>query len=424
MANAYQGRNRGEMRRQVGRNCNCIIVGTAKSTTDTSSLIDTYGLRGGDSEHNGKEVIIYDATGSIVDGEKSRVSAYDSATSDATVSPVFTASITSTDKYEMWDDGYDIDEINALFDQAIIRITDRTFLDKVTETTYTERDRYEYNVLSDFVGVHTVDYVSSIGEEEVVADGLWTGATGVTASQDDELDRGSVCTKLVVSAGVAAAAQLGYFATGTLDLSNYDTIELWIRSDIAQTAANLELLLCSDTLGVTAVDTISLPALTIDTQTRIQLTMANPELDTAIASIALKQKAATDIGACKIWIEYAYALKSASRVFAPLPPEQWTITKATTPLLKLTPSGLSTAGSDTLLRISGYQIATLLTDDTTDADIDPDYLIYAVTGDLLMNHYKGKEDTKGRIERAQWYLAQAKAKELQITITPKPNTRW
>jgi hypothetical protein len=401
-----------------------VIIGQARSTVDTTSLIDTFGLRGGDDEHNGKEVMIYDATGSIVDGSKSRVSDYAGSTSDATVSPAFSASITSGDLYEMWEDWIDIDELN---DQINLKITELTGIVKnikQTATTYAERDKAEYAALTSFTHLSTVEYVESIIEREEMASGLWTAAANVTAASDTELYRGRTCTKLTVGAGVAAAAQLGYVASSIADYSNCDTIELWIRSDIAQTAANLELLLCSDALGVTAVDTISLPILAIDTWTRVQLTLTNPELDTAILSIALKQKAATDIGACKIWLEYPLALKASSRVFKVLASVHWEIVKGSTPYLKLTPSGRSVVSNDALLRLTGYQNATLFSDETTDGDIDPSYLINAVAGDVLLNHYKGRRlDNAARLERAKFYLGEAERAKRAMTTNLAPNTR-
>lgn len=421
MAN-YSPLNRGEIRRSAGINAGCVVIGTAKSTVDTTSLIDTYGLRGGDDEHNGKEVMIYDATGSIVDGEKSRVSDYAGATSDATVSPAFTANITTGDKYEMWDDWIfnGITEVNDLISQAVVRIADRVYVDKVTATTYSERDKLEYAVLSGFSAVHKVEYARTVKEIDTIADAVWTGAADVTATQDSVLYRGHNCTKLAVGDGVAAAAQIGYVASAIADYSNYDTVEIWIRSDIAQTATNLELRLCSDALGVTAVDTMSLPALTIDTWTRIQLTLTNPELDTAILSIALYQKAATDIGACNIWVEWGRALKATSRKFEVLDARYWDIVKGSTNYLKLVGPGHSVVGNDNLIRITGYQMPTVPSDDATDLDISPDYVIDQVSSELCFKH---GNDSRSK-ERAAYYAGKAEAVRRRMTTSLMPDTRF
>lgn len=423
MAN-YQSRTRLQIAVDILRNvCGGEIVdGVATATVDTTSLQDTYGLYlGGTDHYKGRQVVIYEPTGTIVAGSKSHVAS--SVSTDCTCSPAFSANITTGDKYLVIPQGYNLENVNNIIGQMIQKVTGKVYNEKVTSTTYTERDRYQYDCLSGFTHLYRVEYVSSIDEYDDLPNSLWTGATSVTATSDTEFYRGHVCTKLNVDGAVAAAAQLGYVATGTLNLSNRDTVELWLRSSIAQTAANIELTLCSDTLGVTAVDTISLPAITIDKWTRLQLTMTNPELDTAICSIALKQKAATDIGACIIWVEYPKVINSVSRIYNELSPSQWSIVRGSTNYLKLSSSGKSVTGDDTLLRLSGYQIPTFLSADSTTADIDPAYLVAAGTAEMLINYYHGELDTEARMTRAQPYLAQADRLERQITTSYKTNTR-
>jgi hypothetical protein len=229
---------------------------------------------------------------------------------------------------------------------------------------------------------------------------------------------------LTVDAAVAAGAVLGYLPITSANFSNYDTIELWIRSDIAQTAANLEFTLCSDTAGAAAVDTISLPVLVIDTWTRVQLTMTNPELDTAIASIALKQKAATDIGACKIWVEYPLTLRASSRVYGDLSYMQWDIIHGSTDYLYLTDLGLNSTGTSTLLRINGYQALTVMSADSSTSELDPEYIVAFVSGKLMMAHALPQGmDTKARLEKAREFLNEAQRLLIQANTSLRQGTR-
>ena len=57
-----QERTLGQLRRSVGKNLGVVIDGTTTSTTDTTSIISTSDLFGGDDEHNQKSVKIYDTT--------------------------------------------------------------------------------------------------------------------------------------------------------------------------------------------------------------------------------------------------------------------------------------------------------------------------------------------------------------------------
>ena len=118
-----QAQDRGEIRRSIGRNLGIVIVGAATSTVDKTSLIDTSNLRGGDDEHNEKQVMIYDSVGgSITDGETKIVSAYSGSNQDATTGE-FSQNITTLDKYEMWNHPWLISDINDAINQAIMEMT-------------------------------------------------------------------------------------------------------------------------------------------------------------------------------------------------------------------------------------------------------------------------------------------------------------
>lgn len=423
MALATQARNRQEIRHSIGRNLGMVLIGSASANGgDTSSLIDTVNLLGGDDEHNNKQVMIYDATGSIVDGETKRVTDFASSTQDATTT-AFSANITSGDKYEMWATPWLIADVNDAINQAIMTVTNDCLKEKQTATLYIERDVKEYNCLSSFVGLHTVEYVAYIGEFEDLHDctSVWTGATSVTVSLDNELYReGGACNKLAVASGVAAGALLATVTIGETNLSNYDTIEFWVRSDIAQTAANLEFYLDDTAACASPVDTMSLPALTIDKWTRVQLTMTNPELDTAIISIGIGQKAATDVGACTIWINNVRALKAGSRVYKELNPQQWSIVRNGTNYLKME----RTLADGTLIRLSGYQLPALLEDDTTDSDIDPYFIIAQCTGQLALNHAKSSGlELQDRVNFGKYWLSIAESRRREIRTSIAPDTR-
>lgn len=427
MTTPFQEQNRGELRRSIGRNLGIVTIGEATSTVDNASLLDTVNLLGGDDEHNNKQVMIYDAAGSIVDGETGRVTDYASATTDATTT-AFTASITDGDKYEMWDTPWLVADINDAINQSIIAASPYALKEKQTATNYTERDLFSYNCLSGFKGLHSVEYVPYIDEYQDLhgCNSAWDAATSVTVSLDTEFYReGGSCNKLDVASGVAGGALLATVTIGESNLSNYDTIEFWIRSSIAQTAANLEFYLDNTAACASPVDTMSLPALTIDTWTRVQLTMTNPELDTAVISIGIGQKAATDVGACLIWIDHVRALKANSRKFKELNPQYWSIVRGSTNYLRLTSTGKGITGDNTLLRLNGYQIPTLFTDDTTDADLDPAYIIAQTTGWLALGHAKSSHlQIKDRQKFAQYWLSIAEKLKPRLGTRVHPDSRW
>ncbi len=417
-------RTRAQIQESIGRNTGMARVGTVSTTGDTASLIDTLGLApSGDDEFNNWNGMMTTGTATNI-GDKFNVTDFDGTAKDATISPAVSNAITAADGYILWHPPITVNEVNDLIRQAESAAIKSVFIDKNDTTVFTQKNVQLYSIPTGFTHLDKVEYVRKIGESELLGDALWTAGTSVTATTDTEIYQGRVCTKLTVDAAVVAGAVLGYLPITSANLSSYDTIELWIRSDIAQTAANLELTLCSDSAGATAVDAISLPVLIIDTLTRVQLTMTNPELDTAIASIALKQKAATDIGACKIWVEYPITLKSSSRVYGELSYMQWDIIHGSTDYLYLTDLGLATCGTSTMMKIWGYQALTPMSADSSTSELDPEYIIASVSGKLMMAHaLPVGMDTKARLEKAREFLNEAQRLRIQASTSFRQGTR-
>jgi hypothetical protein len=123
-------------------------------------------------------------------------------------------------------------------------------------------------------------------------------------------------------------------------------------------------------------------------------------------------------------VEYAVD-GEAAELFNRLAPEHWQVVGGTEPCLRLTESGLGIIGDDVTLRISGYSAPTLLDDDDDVSEVDPAFLISAVTGTILMSHVKSPEiDTQYRAQLATYWLTNAERRLMNITTSLKPNTRW
>ena len=408
---AIQALNRGEIRRSIGRNLGIAIIGAATSTTDTSSLIDTKNLLGGDDEHNQKEAMVYDATGSIVDGETSIVSDFDSATNDATMAPVFTATITSGDKYEMWKTPWRIDDIDDAINQAINEVTNKALQIKETHTAFTETDKYLYNVLSSFTHLFKVEYVYSIGTEKILhrCDAVWDELVDgdVTASLDTDFKKqGSGSLKLVVAAGCAAGDILSTTDITSTDISGCTEALIWIYSTVALAAGDLQLLLDNTASCASPVESLDIPATTANTWTRHIISLANPQSDSAIISVGLKM--VTDKGAFNLWTDDIKAIDALTNEYKELPIEYWGIARGSTNYLQLTENGLSLTCSETQLRITGFRIPVRLDADATDSEVDPAYLIAQTTGRLLISHAKSSFlDIHDRANLSRYWLGEA-----------------
>ena len=179
MANRFQDQDRGEIRRSVGVNLGIVTLGVATAaSTDKSSLEDTKNLLGPDDEHNGKEVLIYETTDEAVpQDESSIVSNFTSSSNIATCVPIFTAEITTLDKYEMWKRPWRIADINEVINQAINEATGKVYPVKSITSAFTWADKYLYDVLSGFTHLTKVEFVQS--ETAVTVDKCEVAWTGV-----------------------------------------------------------------------------------------------------------------------------------------------------------------------------------------------------------------------------------------------------
>lgn len=95
----------------------------------------------------------------------------------------------------------------------------------------------------------------------------------------------------------------------SVDLSAYKTIMAWVRSSVATSVGDLQLLLDDTANCASPLETLNIPALLANTWTRVLLHLSNPAALTALISIGLKQ--AVDLVDGTFDIDDVRALKSA-----------------------------------------------------------------------------------------------------------------
>ncbi len=430
----FQEQNRQEIRQAIGYNLNDMILSEVTAAGTATTLIDTYALaRGGDDEYNGRQVMVYDPAGTagIVSGEKSFVSDFVAASSICTLSPAFSKTTADGDKYEMWR-VFTVEEVNDAINQAIIDATPVSLVTRQTDDNFTFGSEYEYDWLVpyafglDFKGLSKVEYVSSKGIEHVIHDCevAWDESTvaGVTAATSTIYNiQGDYCSKLTV----AAAASTGIIATDSItsvDISDCDELQIHIRSSVALAAGDMQVLLDDTAACVSPVETLSIPTTLANTNTFHVIDLANPHLDTAIISIGINM--VTD-KTCILYIDRVRAVKSSTKIYKELNPEYWAIVKGDTPKLRLTSSGLSVAGENNQIRLTGYSAADIFSDDTTDSEVDPSWIIARVTGRLLIGHAKSARlDIKDKTNLAKYWLGEAESRMNWIRTKVAMNTRW
>lgn len=162
-------------------------------------------------------------------------------------------------------------------------------------------------------GSRTVTLASACTLTIDSGDTAWTGATNVTATAttvSGNRKQGTASAQFVV-ASAFTTGKVAYKATGTLDLSGYQQVSLWLRDNTANATGSLELRLCSDTTGDVTVHTIPLTdAVPVANGWRVVVKDFGVALSSSIASVSLW--ANSDPGAVNIWLDNILACKAAS----------------------------------------------------------------------------------------------------------------
>ena len=139
----------------------------------------------------------------------------------------------------------------------------------------------------------------------------WVGSANVTTTlstnQKEHVNSDSIAIAAGFTTGLAA-----YWATGTVDLSSYQQVSFWIQQTTGTigAAGAVDLRLCSDAAGVTAVNTISIPNLAGTGRWMPVTVDLGTNLGSSIRSIALYVN--TDNGAQTFLINNIIACKASS----------------------------------------------------------------------------------------------------------------
>lgn len=124
----------------------------------------------------------------------------------------------------------------------------------------------------------------------------------VTSSADTTDKKvGSASAKLVVATGAAAESILATEAISSLDLNNKDTISLWIKSSVALSANDLQLLFDDEAACPNPLLTVNIPAVESNTWTHLRLSYSPSSAHKGIVSVGVKM--VVDKGIFTLWLD-------------------------------------------------------------------------------------------------------------------------
>jgi len=408
---AIQGRTREQLRQHIGRALGAVYVSAATSSGSTSTLLDNTLVLGGADNQIGKWIRFTSGSNDTLT-RRITDSSISSNVTTSTFMPVATAS-TASESYELWDSAYNPDDIDDFINQAIISSTGWVYDPIEDITLHGDGHQTRFDIPSGISMISKIEYREKVSRVRIHACGTtFDEATTAYAADPnyytqslDTNDRkqGSQALKLVIAAGASAGEFLSDSIT-SLNLSKYDTIEMWVKSTVATSAGNLKLLLDDTASCASPLETLSVPALSADTWTFVRMSMANPETDTAIISVGLEYD--SDIGAVTVWIDDIVAVASDTAEWTTLDRRNWKIDKEARDLILVRDGHNAVAYS--LMKITGGDKPALMTADSDTTEIPEEYVInQAITFALLSSSGGPGTDPDSKRQLSAYWAEQA-----------------
>lgn len=304
-------------------------------------------------------------------------------------------------EYELWAPDSSPIRIHDFINRALLEVTRRGAPAMTDFSIHVGRKIFTYALPSTMIGVQKVEYrreYTSVALHN--CDVVWDESVDadVTAVLDDEDYReGSGALKLTVAGTASAGDDLATDSITSTDISRCTHVEGWIKCSVAATAGQLSILLDNSAACASPLETIAMPALTAGKWTYFRVALATPWLDTAIISVGLDYTA--DIGACVIWLDDLKATVENSEVWEPIDPSYYYIDQDQRSLVF--DQEAYDEMSYALIKLQGVKLPTLLTAETSIAEVDGEYIV----NKALAMFYNSRANRKGDGYEASMALA-------------------
>ena len=412
---AFQSRTREQIRRAIAANLDQVPASSATDAGTTTTLIDANYL-GGDDEYNGGWIVFTSGTN---DGLIRRVTDYSSSTGTFTFKPAATTATASSDTYEYWRADYPPERIHEFINQAIIQRTPRGLVTDEDESNFGHPLDSRHPIPSTMVALAAVDYRNSISGVRIdQANTAWTAGTNVTTSTDGEDYKAFSSSSRFYLSGVSAGT-IGYKDITSVNLAKYNQVEFWIKSSVTRSSGELTFVTSSTTGLATATETINIPALTARTWTYVKLSLANPELDTAILSVGIKYASGASTG--YLWLNDLNVVDSGSGTYTRIWPGSYRVERETREVI-LSQDARREIGYK-LIRLIGYRLPSLLSSDSSVAEIDSDLITARATAKSLFSLARGRSTDPDDNDRRAAYFETIAAQAERSLPNLRPGTK-
>lgn len=366
-----------ELAQSIGWQYGGLTTHTATSAGSTSTFVDAE-LDNSDDYING----YYFRGVSGTNAEAVRiVDNYVGSTTTGTLrGDVLAATVADGDTYELWERDIDPRRVHDAINRAIRAIPRKGAPPLRDVSLHSSSSINTFAIPTATVGISSVQ-VRVNHKEKVIhsVDSRWNeqGTVGSVTSTLEAQDKreGAGSNKHVLATALGTGTIIASQAISSLDLSRYTHVEFWMKSTVATTAGDLQLLLDNTALCATPVETLDVPALVADTWTFVRVALANPALDTAIISVGLKHT--NDIGAATVHIDAVRATEDNTGTWDTVHRNFWSVDKDAR---TLSISGRLPYG---MIKLIGVKKPSELDADATSCDVEPEYIINKAIAILL-----------------------------------------
>lgn len=409
-----QGRTRAQLRQSIGYNLGAIDTGTAYDAGSQTTLI-SLGLIGGDDNYNGKWLVVADVTDSN-NTETRIISDYTASAYRLTVQQQFSFATAAGDTYEIWEQEYKPDAINEFINQAILDATGHAYDPVESLAVHTDGKTQRFDIPSGLSMIQNLYYRSKVDYTRLLSCNTAMDEnvdSDFTVTADTKMKKQGTASNRIVIASGASAGDIVTDSITSKDISEYDYLEFWIRSSVATSAGNLKILLDNTANCASPLETLNVPALSVDTWTFCRVALSNPESDTAIISVGLEYD--SDLGACTVWLDDISVVKNDSAQWDKLPRNLWKIDKQEQDIvIDNYAHGIARYN---LLKIVGGDKPALLTADSDTSELDEQYLIATATALAFASASGGPNtDPDNRNNMAGFWMAKSAQAKRQIPL--------
>ena len=387
-----QSETRESIRQAIGEHLGAVYIGVANGSTSTSTLVDSAGLIGGDDDYIGKWILVTDASDGTTVNIR-RITDYTASSTTLSFATAMSFTPASSDTYELWDAEFNPERINRIINDCISEISDRVLVPDEDTSLYGDMNQQTYTIPSNISMISKIQYRASVDSEKLndANSSDWTAGTYTTVSSDTvQYREGTNSLNLLnASASIADGTPLAYSnATSATNISDMDKIEFWIKSSSALTASSLELELYETSVSGTKRETLSLPAISARTWTRVELSLSNPELDTSIQAVQFVSNHALELDSAELWVDEIRAYRTETEHYETLDNYLWKVNREDR-TLHITSQGRGKVFNKKI-KIVGFDKPATLSADSTACEVNPSLIIYLAAYRLLMSISGGR----------------------------------